>query len=215
MRARQGYVVTLSLSRRVDATALHHHADLSSGCGAASACRGRAFGSTLKRATVTGVWRVRETKMRAIVIAVLGLVAIALAGCASTRTRTAKAADRLERSADAFAARTCDRSQAACSPEYLPALPAAYAFADQARDFRRTLDSAGDERVVLAFERLWYSYHRLRNEVYRMRDPQLRADLKPTAKAFVDVQRHVKTGYSHADPLLYASGGLIFDPIYN
>jgi hypothetical protein len=140
--------------------------------------------------------------------------AVALAaGCTMTRTRTAVAADKLERSTDALAARGCYESGPACAASGY--LPAARALADQAHEFRHSLDSAGDQDIVLEFKRLWHSYHTLRDEIYRLHDPQLRMDLMPTTHAFVDVQRHVETGYSHADPTVYASGGYTFDPYYN
>jgi hypothetical protein len=146
-------------------------------------------------------------------MATLAAAVVLAAGCSMTRTRTAGAADKLERSADALAAHGCYGSVPACSASGY--LPAARAFADQAHEFRQSLDSAGDQDIVLEFKRLWQSYHTLRDEIYRLDDHQLRRDLLPTAHAFVDVQRHVETGYSHADPTVYASGGYTFDPYYN
>jgi hypothetical protein len=149
--------------------------------------------------------------VRRIMNATLALAVVLLAGCATTHTRTATAADRLELSADAFAAGVCSEPKADCSRD----LPAARAFADQAHEFRQTLDSAGEREVVSSFEDLWRSYHKLRDQVDHLHDSQLQAGLKPITKAFVDVQRHVKTGYSDADPTLLMSGGYYFDPIYN
>lgn len=151
--------------------------------------------------------------VRSVVIATLWLAAVLLAGCATTHTRTARAAERLERSAEAFVAGTCYQPNAGCSTKRY--LPAARAFADQAQGFGQTLHSAGDQEVVLAFERLWRSYHTLRDDVYRSHDRLARANLKSVTRAFIDVQRHVKNGYSYADPTLYASGGYTFDPYYN
>jgi hypothetical protein len=94
-------------------------------------------------------------------------------------------------------------------------VPAARTFADQAHKFRQTLDSAGEREVVSSFEDLWSSYHKLRAQVYHLRDSQLQVGLEPITKAFVDVQRHVKMGYSDPDPARYMSGGYYFDPIYN
>jgi hypothetical protein len=144
---------------------------------------------------------------------VLAATVVLAAGCTVTRTRTATAADELERSADALAARGCYEYVPECSATGY--WQAARALADQAHEFRQTLDSAGDQDIVLAFKRLWHSYHTLRDEIYRLQDRQLRMDLIPTTHAFVDVQRHVETGYSHADPTIYASGGYTFDPYYN
>jgi len=151
--------------------------------------------------------------VRSVVFAVLGLAVVLLAGCATTRTRTAKAAERLERSAAAFVIRTCYEPNATCSRNRY--LPAARAFAEQARRFGQTLHRAGDQKVILAFECLWLSYHTLRDEVNRSPNRQGQADLKPVTRAFIDVQRHVKNGYSYADPALYASGGYTLDPYYN
>jgi len=146
-------------------------------------------------------------------IASLALAIAILAGCATTHTRTARAADRLERRADAFAARSCYEPRDAClASRYLSG---ARGFADEAREFRRTIDGAGDQQVVLAYERLWRKYHTLRDEVCGLRDRQVQGDLKPLKQAFVDVQRLVKNGYSYADPGLLASGGYVLDPYYN
>ena len=151
--------------------------------------------------------------MRLLAIATLGLAIALLTGCATTHTRTARAADRLERNADAFAARSCYEPRDAClASRYLPG---ARRFADETHEFRRTIDSAGDQQVVLAFERLWRKYHTLRDEVCGLHDERVRVDLKPTTRAFVDVQRLVKNGYSYADPNLLASGGYTLDPYYN
>src|SRR6185437_959569 len=128
---------------------------------------------------------------RGAVIAI-GLAVVALAGCATTQTQTLRAAESLERNAKVFAAGTCDEPNAGCSANRY--LPAARAFADQTQRFGDTLRGAGDPQVVLAFERLWRSYHTLRDEVARARDPRVRADLKPVTRTFIDVQRHVKNG---------------------
>lgn len=138
---------------------------------------------------------------------------VLLAGCTTTQTRTEKAAQTLERSAEAFVAGTCYEPNAGCATSRY--LPAARVFADQARRFDQTLQGAGDREVVLAFERLWRSYHTLRDEVSRSRDHQARDELKPVTRKFIDVQRDVKNGYSYADPTVYASGGYTFDPYYN
>lgn len=134
-----------------------------------------------------------------------------IAGCETTHFRTARAADTLDHRAGAFAARTCLEPNTSSQQH----LRSACAFADQAYEFRQTLGNAGDQEIVLVFQRLWRSYHALRDEVDGLHDRQLRADLKPVTQAFVDVQRHVKNGYSYADPTLYASGGYALDPYYN
>jgi hypothetical protein len=150
--------------------------------------------------------------VRSVLIA-MGMAVVLLAGCATPRTRTEKAAQKLERSADGFIAATCYEPNAACSTN--PYLPAAREFADQAQRFGQTVQGAGDPEVVLAYKRLWRSYHTLRNEVDRSRDRQARAELEPVTRTFIDVRGHVKNGYSYADPTLLASGGFTFDPYYN
>jgi hypothetical protein len=151
--------------------------------------------------------------VRSVVIATLALAVVLLAGCTTTHIRTARAAEGLERSADAFADRICYEPNDSCPTDQY--LPAAREFAVQAYEFRQTLDSAGDQEVVSAFKRLWRRYHTLRDEVYRLGDRQLQADLKPITQGFGDVQRQVRTGYSYADTALYANGGYTFDPYYN
>jgi hypothetical protein len=150
--------------------------------------------------------------LRSVVIA-MGLAVVQLAGCTTTQTRTAMAAQRLERSAETFVAGTCYEPNAGCSTNRY--LPAARAFADEAKRFDQTLQGAGDQEVVLAFKRLWGSYHTLHAEVHSLHDRQAWAELEPVTRRFVDVQLHVKNGYSSADPTLYASGGYMFDPYYN
>ena len=148
-----------------------------------------------------------------VLVAISWLAAVLAAGCEATHTRTIGAADELEQRIDAFAAGVCDQSTAACSGRQ--EFDSARWFADQVREFRETCENGGDQEVVFAFQRLWRSYHALRDEVHRLRDRQLLVDFKPVTQAFVDVQRDVKNGYSYADPTLYASGGYVLDPYYN
>jgi hypothetical protein len=151
--------------------------------------------------------------VRSIVIATLWLVLVPLASCATTHGRLIGAADRLERNADAFDSDTPYE----LDPTYSATgyFRATREFVEQVRDFRQTVDSAGDQEVIFAFEHLWRSYHALRDEVDRLHSRQTRADLKRVTEAFVDVQRIVKNGYSYADSALYPSGGYQFDPYYN
>ena len=145
--------------------------------------------------------------VRTVLVVMSWLAVVLVAGCETTHTRTARAADKLERRIDAFAAGACDQSSAACSSRQQ--------FADQVQAFRETCANGADQEVVFAFQRLWRSYHALRDEVYRLRDRQLQVDFKSVTQAFVDVQRNVKNGYSYADPTVYASGGYVLDPYYN
>jgi hypothetical protein len=152
--------------------------------------------------------------LRRALVAISWLAAVLLAGCEVTHIRTARAVDRLEHRVDAFAAAgACYQANRVCSSSQ--PFFAARGFADQVQEFRETLDNGGDQEVVFAFQRLWRSYHALRDEVYRLRDRQVLADFKPVTQAFVDVQLHVKNGYSYADPTLYGSGGYFLDPYYN
>ena len=151
--------------------------------------------------------------VRTVLVAISWLAVVLVAGCETTHTRTARAADKLEQRIDTFAAGACYQSSAACSSRQQ--LAAARWFADQVQEFRETCENGGDQEVVFAFQRLWRSYHALRGEVYRLRDRQLQVDFKPVTQAFVDVQLDVKNGYSYADPTVYASGGYVFDPYYN
>jgi hypothetical protein len=111
-------------------------------------------------------------------------------------------AGRLERRADAFASDT--RGYFRDAPE----------FADQAHDFRETVDRAGDRDVILAYEQLWRTYQVLRHEVERSDSPQARVDLKSVTEAFRDVVRDIR-GYADADSALYARGGYQHDPYYD
>jgi hypothetical protein len=143
------------------------------------------------------------------VLTASGLALLLLAGCTTVHTGTVRAADTLVQSADALAAGNCFEPNGVLSSD-----PAACRFADQAHAFRLTLDSKGDQEVVLAFQRLWRSYRALRDDT-SLRDEDARTRLQPVTDAFIGVQRQVISGYSHADPTLYASGGYVLDPYYN
>lgn len=150
--------------------------------------------------------------MRILAIATLWLVLVPLGSCATTQDRMIRAADRLARTAEAFDSNTRELDPTHSGTGYFGG---AREFVEQAHDFRQTVDTAGDQEVILAFEQLWRSYHALRDEVDRLRSRQARAGLNSVTEAFVDVQRIVKNGYSYADSALYASGGYQFDPYYN
>jgi hypothetical protein len=143
------------------------------------------------------------------VLTASGLALLLLTGCTTVHTSTVNAADTLVQRADALAAGNCFEPNGVLSTD-----PAACRFADQAHAFRLTLDRKGDQEVVLAFQRLWRSYRALRDET-SLRDDDARTRLQPVTEAFTGVQRQVISGYSHADPTLYASGGYVLDPYYN
>jgi hypothetical protein len=141
---------------------------------------------------------------------------VALAGCETTHARLTSAADRLERSAAALDRQTRNEPDPTRSSSgYLPGLPGAREFAQQAHDFRQTVDGAGSQDVIYAYKNLWRSYHGLRDEVGGLHSRTIRADLEPVTEAFVDVERIVKNGYAPADGTLYSSGAYSFDPEYN
>jgi hypothetical protein len=152
--------------------------------------------------------------VRAFVIAAFLLAIDLLVGCAATGNRTAAAADRLESAADAFAVRTCDGTDVACTSSAY--LEVSRVFSLEAHEFRRTLDGGVSDRdVLLAYERLWRRYHSLRHEVSRSDDRALQGHWSPVTTAFADVQQQVRAWYSDADPDLYSRGGYVLDPYYN
>jgi hypothetical protein len=140
--------------------------------------------------------------VRSSVIVVSAWVLVALTSCASVHNNMMTSADRLERSADAFASDT--RGYFRDAPE----------FADQAHGFLETVDRAGDREVILAYEQLWRSYQALRHEVERSDNRQAQVDLKPVTRAFRNVVRNM-SGYADADSALYARGGFQHDPYYD
>ena len=140
--------------------------------------------------------------VRSSVVVTSALVLLTLGSCATTHNNMMTSAGRLERSADAFAGYT--RGD----------FPDAREFADQAHDFRETVDRAGDREVILAYEQLWRSYQALRHEVERSDSRQAQVDLKSVTRAFRDVVRDI-SGYADADSALYARGGYQHDPYYD
>lgn len=149
--------------------------------------------------------------------ATLALAVALAAGCTATYTRTANVADTLALKADEFAGASagiqCVEPSAGCRSG--TNFEAAHQFAQESHEFRQSLERRSDQEVVSSYKRLWHRYHTLLHEIDTARDPRLKSDFKPLQAAFVDVQSHVKTGYSHADPDLYASGGYKYDPYYN
>jgi chromosome segregation ATPase len=128
---------------------------------------------------------------RNIAFTTVGLVLVALTGCATTHGNLTSSADRLERntqalSQDAREGRAADHSTTAYSRD-------ARELADQAHDFRRTVaDRRADDRdVKAAFEQLSRSYHALRDEVDRSDAREAQVDLKPVTEAYLDVEREM------------------------
>jgi hypothetical protein len=117
------------------------------------------------------------------------LMAVALAGCATTRHGGLdRSADRLDQNAQAFA------QDAGAAPhgysENRGYAEDARDFADRAHEFHRTVEqeSADDRDVKASFDELSRSYHSLRDEVEHSDDEQARHDLQPVTQAYLDVE---------------------------
>jgi len=123
-----------------------------------------------------------------IVLTLAAMAALGLAGCATTQGNLASSAERLERSAEEL--RADARDDSASSGYYRDAQQ----FAEEARDFRRTLDDrhADREDVQDAFRDLSGRYHALRDEVERTRDRDAEIDFKPVTEAYLDVEREMR-----------------------
>jgi hypothetical protein len=116
------------------------------------------------------------------------LIAVALAGCATTHGGLNSSADRLDRNAQAFA-QDADEAPHGYS-ENAGYTEDARDFADRAHEFRRTVEDQGpDSRDVKAsFDELSRSYHALRDDVERSGDRVARRDLQPVTQAYLDVE---------------------------
>ncbi len=116
------------------------------------------------------------------------LMAVALAGCATTHGGLNSSADRLDRNAQAFAQDAGEAPHGyAANTGYTED---ARDFADRAHEFRRTVqDEGGDTRDAKAsFDALSRSYHALRDDVERSGDGDARHDLQPVTQAYLDVE---------------------------
>jgi hypothetical protein len=116
------------------------------------------------------------------------LMAVALAGCATTHGGLDSSADRLDRNAQAFA-QDADEAPHGYA-ENTGYTADARDFADRAHEFRRTVeDHSGDNRDVQdSFDELSRSYHALRDDVERSGDREARHDLQPVTQAYLDVE---------------------------
>jgi hypothetical protein len=123
-----------------------------------------------------------------IALTLAALTAIGLAGCVTTQGNLESSAERLERSAEAL--RADARDDGASGGYYRDAQE----FAEEARDFRRTLDErhADREDVQDAFRDLSSRYHALRDEVEHTRDRDAEADFRPVTEAYLDVEREMR-----------------------
>ena len=129
------------------------------------------------------------------------LMAVALAGCATTHGGLNSSADRLDRNAQAFAQDSADAPHGyAENTDYSED---ARDFADRAHEFRRTVaDEGGDTRDVRAsFDDLSRSYHALRDDVEHSDSEDARRDLRPVTQAYLDVEDDMGGAgrYSDAD----------------
>jgi hypothetical protein len=126
--------------------------------------------------------------MNRIALTIAALAAVGLAGCVTTQGNLASSAERLERSADELRADAHDDS--ANGSYYRDAQE----FAEEARDFRRTLDDRHADRndVQDAFRDLSGRYHALRDEVERTHDRDAELDFKPVTEAYLDVEREMR-----------------------
>jgi hypothetical protein len=129
-------------------------------------------------------------KAKLIAAALAGSALLTLAGCATTHGSLATSADRLERDAAELARDTRDSSAASDARQ----------LADQAHDFRRTVeDRRADERdIQIAFEELSRDYHALRDEVDRSDSREDEVDLRPVTEAYLDIEREMNASTRYA-----------------
>jgi hypothetical protein len=129
--------------------------------------------------------------------AMLALVLVALAGCATTHGNLAGSADRLERNADALARDSRDTQQDFGTTNSYSR--DARQLADQTRDFREALAdrNADDRDVKAAFERVSHSYHVLRDDVERGGSHEAQVDLRSVTEAYLDMEREMGGYDSH------------------
>ena len=114
---------------------------------------------------------------------------IAVGGCATTGGSLTSSATRLERSAYALQeeARDDDARQGYRSD--------ARELAEEARDFRRTVEDRSSDRedVSEAFNDVSRRYHAMRDEVERSRSREAQADFRPVTEAYLDVEREMRS----------------------
>jgi hypothetical protein len=117
------------------------------------------------------------------------LMAVALAGCATTRHGGLDySANRLDDNAQAFEQ---DAEQAPRGyNEDTSYTEDARDFADRAHEFRRTVEDPGADKhdVRASFDDLSRSYHTLRDDVQRSDSDYARRDLAPVTQAYLDVE---------------------------
>lgn len=118
------------------------------------------------------------------------LMAMALAGCATTHGGLGTSAERLDRNAQAFAQDSEEAPRGYA--ENTSYTEDARDFAARAHEFRRAVEDedrdADDRDVKDAFAELSRSYHALRDDVERSDDREARRDLHPITQAYLDVE---------------------------
>lgn len=126
-------------------------------------------------------------------LTIAALAAVGLAGCVTTQGNLASSAERLERSADEL--RADARDDSGHGSYYRDAQE----FADESRDFRRTLEDqrADGDDVKDAWRDLSGRYHALRDEVERSSDRDAELDFKPVTEAYLDVEREMRRYNDH------------------
>jgi hypothetical protein len=129
-------------------------------------------------------------KVKLIAATLAGAALLTLMGCATTHSSLATSADQLERNASELARDSRDSSAATDARQ----------LADQAHDFRRTLEDrrADDRDIQIAFEELSRDYHALRDEVDRSDDREDVIDLRPVTEAYLDIEREMNANTRYA-----------------
>jgi hypothetical protein len=117
------------------------------------------------------------------------LMAVALAGCASTRHGGLNdSADRLDSNAQVFAQNAAEAPRG--YDENTSYTGDARDFADRAHEFHRTVEDPGADKadVRASFADLSRSYHALRDDVQHSDSDYARRDLAPVTQAYLDVE---------------------------
>ncbi|WP_116807469.1 hypothetical protein [Steroidobacter cummioxidans] len=128
-----------------------------------------------------------------LIAATVGLMA--LGGCATTGGSLSSSASRLESSAEAL------RTQARNGDARSSFQGDARELADEARDFRRTVEDrdSSKEDVREAFNDLSKRYHAMRDEVERSQSREAERDFRPVTEAYLDVEREMRSRDSKRD----------------
>jgi hypothetical protein len=132
------------------------------------------------------------------------LLAVALAGCATTRHGGLDySAERLDTNAQTFAQDAAEAPRG--YDENTSYTEDARDFADRAHEFHRTVEDpdASKADVSASFDDLSRSYHALRDDVQHSDSDYARRDLAPVTQAYLDVEDDMggapPSRYSDAD----------------